>query len=669
MISMKCSGCQGEISIERQYVGEMIQCPHCGALQIVPNQLLDVGSEYNGYVVQRVISASVLWTAYEVVAQADKLALHIPTSFFLKRVSDIPSFADAVIYGSSFNRPELPSLVSHSLSQDVFFVFDYQADAVKLTSLIKQRPMDLYSALQVTRNIAVCLKSLWDEYGVLHQCLIPDNIWITPGLGIRIANTGLSSHLLADRQLLESGFNIWDYHYISPEFMNEGLADTPSCDIYSLGAVLFYLCTGRHPNEGVAPEHVASTPAPLLSEFLPEAPTGMSVLLQLLMSPDISSRPASWGEVIKHIDLLLASHVQPSSVPFNLSSFSLMTDHHRPVGMSPGDLTQSINRAAAVDSAGGKGKASTLKTIKPISKSSLSTMNKKWDKNPKIKPVGMHRGSPEDEKPCPTKKKNNNTPVVMALSIAALVAASVVAVLVINASKAKTKVSKTAARPAAETGMSDSELAYTRQLELLRKQGIDPASLGEKQTKAPESPVSSKASEARPRTRPAFSPDSPEDVVSMLKKKIKPMLMAEKYDRAIKVLVEYDGELAEESRPRRMAIAEEIRARIKELRTTDAAAERPAEPVSEDDLRRLASRVAPLLFSGQVLGAQQMIEAAAVTAEGNIKENLDDWLAQIASFERLKPLLDGEVRADPVISNEDNKQLTELHSRAKCNFM
>ena len=680
MISIKCSGCQGDISIHHEYVGDMIQCPYCGALQIVPDQILQAGTVYNGYTVRRAISTSVLWTAYEVAAQPNNLALCIPTSFFLKRVSDISSFADSGIYGSSLNRPELPSLISHSLSPEVFFVFDYQSDAVKLASLIKSKPLDIYSALRVSRNIATCLKFLWDEYHVLHQCLIPDNIWMNPGLSVRIKNTGIASYLLSDQQLLESGFNVWDHHYISPEFLNEGIVDSPACDIYSLGAVLFFLCTSAPPNEGVPPELIASTPPPYLNEFIPEAPHGLSVLIQLMMSPDPSSRASSWDEVLKHIDILLANQVQPSAQPFSFPSAPRMTGYHQPIGLNPGELTQSIKREEALEGLDNKRKTAAHKTIRPIPRNSLSTMNRKWKKGGRVhsSPGESKQPKQADEKPHQQKKKDDNTPIVILLSVAALVAAIIVAAVIINSNKSKTPQRKAAPAPTQTQPqkVTDSEAAYARQLELLRKQGIDPQSVGDKQSKTPA--ARQDTAQTQPQTtpappRPTRSTSSVDQVMDNLKKQILPLLREEKYEEAINTLMHYDGELARESRVRRLELCDEIKNRIAQLKAegpatadtaaaTDAPATQAREPQQspEELQRKLLAQIAPLLFKGQYTAARQQIDAAAITSSGGtLKNNLENLSSQLAALEKIKPQLASHSRADNIIRAEENKDLME----------
>ena len=361
MLKFKCSNCQNDIQVDFQYIGDMVQCPFCTSLQIVPDQMLPSETDYNGYSIITTLDPTILWTTYEIARQPHNVALCVPTSFFLKRLSDVSGFANVVTRAGSLNKPEFPTLLDHSLvPENIYFVFEYQKEAFKLKSAIKEKPLEINNALLVVRNIATALSHVWEQDKVLHQCLIPDNISITNELNVRIKNLGLSEYLLQDQPLMESGFNIWDCKYISPEFMTEGVADSPICDIYSLGGILFLLCSGHDPHENTAPGNIPSAPVPLLTNYIQNVPESLQLLLQMMMAPDPGSRFASWQEVIRHIDTILANQVVSSQIYYNAPASR--TDHHEPVGLSAGDLTQAISKSST------SGKSTHSKTsIKPIS--------------------------------------------------------------------------------------------------------------------------------------------------------------------------------------------------------------------------------------------------------------------------------------------------------------
>ena len=191
---------------------------------------------------------------------------------------------------------------------------------------------------------------------------------------MRIKNFGISEHLLQDNHLLESGFNIWDHRYMSPELIADGIANSPSSDIYSLGAILFLLTTGHSPYENILPEQINTAPLPSLMEYTPNAPESLQILINMMMAHNIGSRLNSWHEVIKHIDTLITNQVATKhQATYNVQP--KQTGYYEPIGLSAGEFTQNISREAVQE------QPKISKTIKPISNKSISTMNKQWKKD------------------------------------------------------------------------------------------------------------------------------------------------------------------------------------------------------------------------------------------------------------------------------------------------
>src|SRR5215475_11090378 len=105
--------------------------------------------------------------------------------------------------------------------------------------------------------------------GVLHRDLQPGNILLDEDGEPMVSDFGLAKWLDQDSDLTRSLETLGTPGYIAPEQAEcRGAALTSAADIYSLGAILFYLLAGRPPFVGPNVLHVihqaAASPAPRL---------------------------------------------------------------------------------------------------------------------------------------------------------------------------------------------------------------------------------------------------------------------------------------------------------------------------------------------------------------------------------------------------------------------
>jgi serine/threonine-protein kinase len=128
-------------------------------------------------------------------------------------------------------------------------------DGRPLQSLLNDGPLAQGQVSHLTRQIASGLAAA-HAHNIVHGDLKPANVMVTPDGQVKITDFGLSRRV-SDRQAVETiswsaggtGSIAGTPGYMSPE-QARGETANPASDVFSLGAVVFEMLTGRRAFEG-----------------------------------------------------------------------------------------------------------------------------------------------------------------------------------------------------------------------------------------------------------------------------------------------------------------------------------------------------------------------------------------------------------------------------------
>jgi tRNA A-37 threonylcarbamoyl transferase component Bud32/tetratricopeptide (TPR) repeat protein len=256
------AGAQGlaEPSVEtlEQSQSAMTLAPNPDAAPILmPNQPtgIQTGASFGDYQVIETIAKGGMGIVFK--ARQRKLNRIVAIKMILAG-----QFADRADVERFYTEAEAAAALSHpnivriyeigEVQGQHFFSMEY-IEGHSLADLVRENPLAPRRAAEVVRTIAETMQFA-HEKGIVHRDLKPSNVLVDAQQRPLITDFGLAKHQENESQLTVSGAVIGTPSYMPPEQAEgKGSLIGPRSDLYSLGAILYELVTGRPPFRAASP--------------------------------------------------------------------------------------------------------------------------------------------------------------------------------------------------------------------------------------------------------------------------------------------------------------------------------------------------------------------------------------------------------------------------------
>ncbi len=246
------------------------------------------------------------------------LKRHLATDELLAR------FEREVRLASSLEHPNTIEIYDFGHTSDGLFYYAMEyLDGVTLDLLVaRDGTPPLARSRHIVRQICAALAEVHDK-GMVHRDVKPHNVMLTERGGecdfvklldfgivkrIGTGNGGAVARPDDERALTQQVRLLGTPAYMAPERIGKPSDVDARADVYGVGAILFYLVTGRPPfderDQSALLRIVLSEPAPRASTLAAGIPAPLDDLIARCLAKAPADRPASVAEVIAALDAL-----------------------------------------------------------------------------------------------------------------------------------------------------------------------------------------------------------------------------------------------------------------------------------------------------------------------------------------------------------------------------
>jgi len=271
-------------------------------------EMVGMPERIGDYVIERMIGSGGMGRVYLAKHQTMQRTVAIKTLPPEQSAQEwaVTRFYEEVRAAARLLHPNIATAFDAGFSNGVHFLAMEYINGTTLTNLISQNgPMSIADAVS---SLCGAAKGLAHAHaaGVVHRDVKPSNLMKAADGTVKVVDLGLA--LFATPQLIQSrreikgsGRLVGTVAFMSPEQLENADSVDSRSDIYSLGATLYFLLTGRPPYEGAFLDQVRGIrhdPLPELFSIRPDVDLRLEHVFKRMMAKRPQERYASLVEVL-----------------------------------------------------------------------------------------------------------------------------------------------------------------------------------------------------------------------------------------------------------------------------------------------------------------------------------------------------------------------------------
>ena len=278
------------------------------------------------FVIRRRLGSGAMGNVYLAEHQllSRPVALKVLHSEFCENATILQRFIDEARMLAILRSEHTVRVVDAEVNGKQAFIAMEYVDGTHLGEFLRsEKHAETATLLDLARQIALGLAEA-HAHGIVHRDIKPENVLLTRQesgrLIAKVADFGVAKrlHLSAPSQRTQNGALLGTPSYMAPEQIHSPSKVDQRADVFSLGVLIYQMCTGYMPFGGKRMDDIAHSvmtvrPFPL-KELNEDIPPEVSDLVDACLEKDPDQRHISALDVAERLARVLAS-LDPDTVP------------------------------------------------------------------------------------------------------------------------------------------------------------------------------------------------------------------------------------------------------------------------------------------------------------------------------------------------------------------